>query len=200
MIAIDTPQPKPLIAVAPMSQVNSVAVPTQGTMNLTNSVRSGSVSLVQAGAVTTLTFGNANVGQGAEVISIPALPMFNVAPNKPVIASNIVVKTTGDSISMTVVQKNDSAVNAGLALSSVNQLSSGTPTAQATITMPDGSLTNVTVGVTREGILVVRVPEQAADVENSKGVGLIAMVTAKDALGVLPQSLKGVVIQSEAVK
>ena len=156
--------------------------------------------MVQSGAVTTLTFGNAASGLDRATVTTPALPVFNVVANKPVSETAVVVNSSSSAISVTTVANQQTGLTSASAVSSANNAGAGMATTTATLTMPDGSSATVTIGVTADGVLVIRVPAQSADADNSKAVSLIGMVTAKDAFGIAPESLKGVLIQAEGEK
>ena len=184
-----------VLIVAPPA-VKPVVIPNQGAMNLASSGRSSEVRLIETGNVTTLTFGNAAAGLDKPTVTTPALPVFNVSASKPVAESAVVVNANNSAISVTGAGAAETGLTANAAQSSATKAAGQMKTATATLTMPDGTSANMTVGVTAEGVLVVAVPAQSADADNNKAVSLLAMATAKDALGVAPDALKGVLIQA----
>ena len=112
----------------------------------------------------------------------------------------MVVNSSKTAISVTTVANRQTGMSADTVVNSVNKSGASLTTTKATLSLPDGSFATVTVGVTAEGVLVIRVPQQSANADNSKAVSLIGMVTAKDAFGIAPESLKGVLIQTEGAK
>ena len=205
----DAPQPKSTNAAKDESRANfdnrpiesgQVAkpfiLPTQGTVALTNSAGNSTFQLVDTGSITTLSFGKPVATNTNALASTAALLVISVVPNKPVVETAVVIKSSSESISVTSVPKSTVGFSASSALSSVDKAATTIQTTNATLTTSDGSLATITVGVTADGVLVVRVPEQSSNTDNTKSISLIGMVTAKDTFGIDPSSLKGVVIQS----
>jgi hypothetical protein len=61
--------------------------------------------------------------------------------------------------------------------------------------LPTGGQNQMTVGVSSDGVLVVKVPAAMKAASDDKSLALIGMATAKERLDVQPASVKGVVIQ-----
>jgi hypothetical protein len=63
--------------------------------------------------------------------------------------------------------------------------------------LPSGSPNQLSVGVSADGMLVVKVPPAMKASSDDRSLALIGMATAKERLDVQPSSVKGVVIQVE---
>lgn len=100
----------------------------------------------------------------------------------------------GSSLSAAQAGGNGTGLTASAALASANGGAAQASTS-ATVTLADGTSTTMNVSVTAEGVLVIRLPEQADVKGNEKAVTLLAMAAAKE-MGVTPDALKGVLIQS----
>jgi filamentous hemagglutinin family protein len=61
--------------------------------------------------------------------------------------------------------------------------------------LPSGSPNQLSVGVSADGMLVVKVPSAMKATSDDRSLALIGMATAKERLDVQPSSVKGVVIQ-----
>lgn len=172
----------------------AAAIPRDGTMTLTNGAGNSRISLQSNGATTTLTLGGVAALDKAPVTT-PALPVFTSTGNTKVNGESAVVVTDqGNAMSATQAAGNGTGLTADAALASAKGNASA-PTTTATLTLADGSSTNLSISVTGDGVLVVKLPEQTEVRGNEKSVTLLAMAAAKE-LGVSPDALRGVLIQS----
>jgi hypothetical protein len=187
-----------LIAAAPTIAPAVVAMPSQGNITLSNSAGSNAVRLVESGATTTLSMGRTGAAPELPLNNNPAIPVFKVSANKPIAETALAVRFNDTSISGTTVGSSDTGLTSNAAISSASAAGTGLKTTTTTLTMADGSSATMTVGLTAEGVLVVSVPGQTDATDNAKALSLVAMSAAKDALGISPDAVKGVLIQSDS--
>ena len=97
-------------------------------------------------------------------------------------------------MSATSAGANETGMTANAALASGNAAGVSLPSATVKLTMGNGANVDLTVSVTAEGVLVVRLPAQSVDGANEKSVTLLALTAAKENLGLQTESIRGVLI------
>jgi hypothetical protein len=199
----NTSKPLAAAAAAPTVSVSTVSsapslIPTQGSMSLSSVAGSqSSVTMTQSGDMVTISFGGA-ASSGAtatETVTTPALPVFKVtgAASAPT-ESNVKVTDQGASMSATTATSSETGLTASAALASGTAASISLPSATVKLTLGNGSAVDLTVSVTAEGVLVVRLPAEAVDGASEKSVTLLALSVAKENLGTQTESIRGVLI------
>lgn len=173
------------------------ALPSQGALTLSSAAGTSPVSLTQVGATTTLALGSAT-GTPAPTtppVTSPALPVFKQAAGSATAETAMVVTDQGSSLTATTAPGAQTGLTANAALASA---SGGrvVGTVEAKVTAPTGGASTMTVTLTEEGVLVVRVPREVAESSDEKAIALLAMAAAKESLGVTPAQLRGVLIQA----
>ena len=97
-------------------------------------------------------------------------------------------------MSATTATSSETGLTASAALASGTAASISLPSATVKLTLGNGSAVDLTVSVTAEGVLVVRLPAEAVDGASEKSVTLLALSVAKENLGTQTESIRGVLI------
>jgi hypothetical protein len=188
----------PVVSGAAPVATNSAAllrIPTQGSMVLSSDTGNRSISLTAAGNVTTLSLTGGNPNSTTPTITTPALPVFKGSTPASVSSdAAVVVSDQGSNLSATKAAMSETGMTASAALDSANKSGTSLPSTRATISMADGSAASMSVAVTAEGVLVVRMPAGASQDGNESAVTLLAIAAAKANLSITPDALRGVLI------
>lgn len=185
---------------APTASTSVPAIPAQGSMTLSNATGSASsLVLSQSNDVVSLSIGTAGavgaVPSNSASVTTPALPVFKVSePAGAPSESTVKVTDQGASMTATSASTNETGLTASAALASGNAAGTSLPTVSVKLTLANGANVDLDVSVTSDGVLVVRLPEQAVATANEKSVTLLALTAAKDNLGAQTESIRGVLI------
>lgn len=162
----------------------------------------------------TLTFGVAD-SLGMELVvssNAASLTTVDSGPAKTGSADDSEVKTnsvalfnqTGDKVSsggaLSIVEQGKNmraSVTTADTAPSLNVNLAGMRFVNVDFKLPSGAPNQLSVGVSADGMLVVKVPPAMKASSDDRSLALIGMATAKERLDVQPSSVKGVVIQVE---
>lgn len=162
----------------------------------------------------TLSFGAAD-SLGMELVvssSAASLTTVDSGPAKTGSADDSEVKTnsvalfnqTGDKVSsggaLSIVEQGKNmraSVTTADTAPSLNVNLAGMRFVNVDFKLPSGAPNQLSVGVSADGMLVVKVPPAMKASSDDRSLALIGMATAKERLDVQPSSVKGVVIQVE---
>lgn len=162
----------------------------------------------------TLTFGVAD-SLGMELVvssNAASLTTVDSGPAKTGSADDSEVKTnsvalfnqTGDKVSsggaLSIVEQGKNmraSVTTADTAPSLNVNLAGMRFVNVDFKLPSGAPNQLSVGVSADGMLVVKVPSAMKASSDDRSLALIGMATAKERLDVQPSSVKGIVIQVE---
>jgi filamentous hemagglutinin family protein len=183
---------------AAVPRVEATTIPTQGGMTLSNTSGSQSaITLQQTGDSVTLNLGGvgANSARSSVAATTPALPIFKVTQRAQTPVETMVkVTDQGNTLSVTSAAISETGLTASAALASVRAVSGSVPSATVKLSQGNGTALDLSVTVTAEGVLVVRLPASSIEGANEKSITLLALTAAKENLGSQTESLRGVLI------
>lgn len=154
-------------------------------MELVVSSNAASLTTVDAGPAKA---GNAEDTEDTEV-KTNSVALFNQTGDKVVAGGALSIVEQGKNMRASVTTTDTAqSLNVNLA---------GMRFVNVDFKLPSGAPNQLSVGVSADGMLVVKVPAAMKASSDDRSLALIGMATAKERLDVQPSSVKGVVIQVE---
>lgn len=143
-----------------------------------------------AASLTTVDSGPAKTGSADDSeVKTNSVALFNQAGDKVSSGGALSIVEQGKNMRASVT-KADTAP-------SLNVNLAGMRFVNVDLKLPSGAPNQLSVGVSADGMLVVKVPPAMKASSDDRSLALIGMATAKERLDVQPSSVKGVVIQVE---